>query len=75
MRKAGIEGRMLHSLRHSFALRMWVQLGDIYLVKRLLGHSAVTTTEIYTKFPVDYLKQIYHQRTELNGERQVVGVA
>ena len=57
------------------ALRMWVELGDIYLVKRLLGHSTVKTTELYTKFPVDYLKQEFDQRKNGSKEREMIGVA
>ena len=75
MKKAGIEGKSLHSLRHSFALRMWAELGDIYLVKKLLGHSTVKTTDIYTKFPVEYLKQVFDQRATGNEEKKLVGQA
>lgn len=64
-RDAGIKGRKsLHALRHTFALRMLVELGDIYLVKELLGHSSVTTTEIYTKFPKEYLKEVFNSKSE-----------
>jgi len=48
-------------------LRMLVELGDIYLVKKLLGHSSVTVTEIYTKFPMDFLKQVFESKA--NEER------
>jgi len=63
-RDAKIKGnKTLHALRHTFALRMLVELGDIYLVKKLLGHSSVTVTEIYTKFPMDFLKQVFESKT------------
>lgn len=66
-RKAKIEGnKTLHSLRHTFALRMLVELGDIYLVKKLLGHSTVTVTEVYTKFPVEYLKEVFNSKVTEN---------
>ena len=54
---------------------MWVELGDIYLVKRLLGHSSVQTTEIYTKYPVDYLKQVFDQKANGSKKREMIGVA
>ncbi len=40
----------LHCLRHTFAVRRYLQTRDIYLVKQELGHSSVTTTEKYAKF-------------------------
>ena len=40
----------LHCLRHTFAVRRYLQTGNIYLVKEELGHSSVVTTEIYAKF-------------------------
>lgn len=60
VRKANIKGnKTLHSLRHTYALKKLVELGEMYLVKELLGHSNITVTEIYTKFPKDYLKEIF----------------
>lgn len=66
--RADIKGeKTLHSLRHTFALRMLVELGDIYLVKKLLGHSSVTVTEVYTKFPIEYLKTVFESKA--NGDQ------
>ena len=45
----------LHSLRHSYACREYLKTRDIYNVKLKLGHSSVTTTEVYTKFNIDKL--------------------
>ena len=58
---AGIDqkGRSLHSLRHTFALREYYRTGDIYYVKGLLGHSHVTITERYLKFPIEYLAKVF----------------
>ncbi|MDP7555504.1 MAG: tyrosine-type recombinase/integrase [Nitrospinota bacterium] len=68
IKNAGIKGeKTLHSLRHTFALRMLVELGDIYLVKKLLGHSSITVTEVYTKFPEEYLKQVFDEKA--NGDQ------
>ena len=36
-----------HTLRHTFATRMLEAGVDIYVLKELMGHSSVTTTEIY----------------------------
>ena len=46
----------LHCLRHTFAVRRYLQTSNIYLVKEELGHSSVVTTEIYTKFHLRRLK-------------------
>ncbi len=51
----------IHSLRHTFALRKLVETNNIMLVKELLGHSSVVVTEIYTKFPRDYLIKIFSE--------------
>ena len=45
---AGLNGKIAtHSLRKSFAQRVYEQSGDIYLVKELLGHQNVATTQQY----------------------------
>ena len=48
--------RHFHSLRDTFACRMYYKTKDIYKVKVLLGHSSVTTTEIYANFDLKLLK-------------------
>ena len=61
IRTAGVQqkGRSLHSLRHTFTLQEYFRTGDIYFVKQALGHSHVTITERYLKFPIDYLQQVF----------------
>ena len=45
---AGLNGKLAtHSLRKSFAQRVYEQSGDIYLVQELLGHKSVSTTQRY----------------------------
>jgi len=65
--KAGLKGKTLHCLRHTFALRKLMETNNISLVKELLGHSSVQVTEIYTQFPKSYLMQIFKQR-QINKE-------
>lgn len=48
-RSVGIKHHF-HDIRHTFAVRRYLQTRDIYQVKKELGHSSVTTTEKYTKF-------------------------
>ena len=45
-----------HCLRHTFAVRRYLQTRDIYQVKQEMGHSSVTTTEIYAKFNIRQLE-------------------
>ena len=45
---AGLNGKLAtHSLRKSFAQRVYDQGGDIYLVQELLGHKNISTTQRY----------------------------
>lgn len=45
---AGLNGKLAtHSLRKSFAQRVYEQSSDIYLVQELLGHRSVATTQKY----------------------------
>ena len=52
---AGLNGKLAtHTLRKSFAQRVYKQTGDIYMVQELLGHQNVQTTQRY--LGVDYDK-------------------
>lgn len=45
---ASLNGKLAtHSLRESFAQRIYEESGDIYLVQELLGHRSVSTTQKY----------------------------
>ena len=57
-KKAGLKGKSLHCLRHTFAVRRYLETKDIYGVAKELGHSNVTTSQIYTKF--NRKKLAYH---------------
>lgn len=46
--QAGLFGATSHSLRHSYAARLLEQRVDIRVVKILLGHATLATTDIYT---------------------------
>ena len=72
----GIEGKKTaHSLRHTFAYRLLLEVNNIQLVRDILGHSSVKVTEIYTQIPLDYLKQIYSQRKINQSTDSMVGAA
>ena len=42
--------RRFHDLRHTFAVRRYLMTRDIYQVMKEMGHSKISTTEIYSKF-------------------------
>ncbi len=48
-----------HVLRHTFATVMLNNGSDIVTIKELLGHSSLSTTQIYTKVSIEHLKDNY----------------
>ena len=58
IKKAGVEHKAsVHTLRHTFATRLYNRTRNIRLVQRALGHRQVTTTEIYTHLSDQSLKR------------------
>lgn len=65
--RAGIAKKVTpHKLRHSFATHMLQNGGNVVAIQKLLGHTSLNTTQIYTHYSVDDLKDMYANTHPMN---------
>lgn len=57
----GMKQKSPHVLRHAFATHMLNDGADLNAIKEILGHTSLSSTQIYTRSSAERLKEIYKQ--------------
>ncbi len=54
---AKVVGKKFHSLRHTFGITSWLKHRDLFLTMKMMGHTNISTTQIYTQFHLRRLRE------------------
>jgi integrase/recombinase XerD len=66
-KRAGIKKKVTpHTLRHTFATHLLQNKANIMVIKDLLGHASLSTTQIYTHVTDEFKKEIYESSHPLS---------